>query len=77
MNKLNLIIDYHSNVFTPDKRVYPSYADAEDFIERKVEKLADALWDIEEICGSNSKKGQINCRHFNGAEITIKWEQEL
>ena len=53
---------------------FENYSDAEDLIERKVERMADRGWNVTELRGSNSKNGRIECTHDNEADIfIIKW----
>jgi hypothetical protein len=57
---------------------YATYADAEDWIERKVERLCDKGWQASEIKGSNSQAGAIELTHDNEADvIVIQWSMEL
>jgi len=53
------------------KREFSSYSDAEDFIEKRCEKLANNGWDLSELSGSNSLKGSIECTHDYEADILL------
>lgn len=53
---------------------YDSYSDAENYIERRCESLADRGWELNELSGSNSERGTIECTHDNEADILlIEW----
>lgn len=74
MNMLKLTISRPNTIGTTFEREYDSYNDAEDFIERKVEKLADDDWEVTELKGSNSKAGTIEATHDNVADsVIIEW----
>ena len=56
-------------------REFEGYAEAEAFIERKWERLADLNWKVSELKGSSSREGSIECTHDHEADVLIiTWE---
>lgn len=54
---------------------FDSYADAEETIERRCERLADRGWELSELSGSTTRKGTIECTHDGEADVMlIRWE---
>lgn len=71
---LKLKIERPNTVGVTYENEYDNYAEAEDFIERRVEKLCDQGWEASELASSNSLDGIIELTHDNHADvILIKW----
>jgi hypothetical protein len=53
---------------------FDSYADAEELIERRCERLADKGWELDELKGSDSRNGCIEATHDDEADVLlIRW----
>jgi len=72
---LKLQVIRPNTIGTTLTREFENYNAAEDYIERHVERLADAGWKISELTDSTSKQGCIECVHDDQADILlIQWE---
>lgn len=72
---MKLTIERPNTIGVTFTREYECYSDAEEFIERKCEQLADNGWELTELKGSNPKQGCIEAIHDNEADILlIQWE---
>lgn len=55
---------------------FDSYADAEETIERRCERLADRGWELSELRGSTSRGGTIEATHDHEADVLlISWRE--
>jgi hypothetical protein len=53
---------------------FDSYAECEELIERRCERLADQGWELSELKGSDSRNGTIECTHDDQADVLlIQW----
>ena len=72
---LKLSIIRPNTIGTTLAKEFDDYGSAEDYIERRVEKLADSGWNVTELKGSTSQEGCIECVHDDVADILlIQWE---
>ena len=73
---LKLQIVRPNTIGTTVTKEFENYSAAEDYIERKVERLADNGWECTELQGSNSNEGAIECTHDYKADILIiQWSK--
>ena len=71
---IRLTIERPNTIGTTYEKEYASYSDAEEFIERRVERLCDKGWEATEIL-SSTKEGSICLTHDDAADcIIIRWE---
>jgi hypothetical protein len=72
--RFNLTISRPNTIGVTWSREYDSYADAESFIERKVERWTNKGWEASELSGSNSEQGCIELTHDEEADsILVHW----
>jgi hypothetical protein len=71
---LKLTLSRPSTVGTILTKRFDSYSSAEDYLERKVESLADKGYECSELTGSNSRNGTIECvSDFEADILVIEW----
>ena len=71
---LRLRIIRPNTVGTTFEKEFEDYTDAEEFIERKCEYLADHGWNLDELSKSTALAGTIEATHDEIADsLLIKW----
>lgn len=72
---IRLTVERPNTIGVTQTRDYDSYSEAEEWIERQAERLADKGWDLHELSGSGSRSGTIECTHDDVADVLlISWE---
>lgn len=72
---IRLTVERPNTIGVTQTREYDSYSEAEEWIERQAERLADKGWELSELRGSTSREGTIECTHDHHADVLlITWE---
>lgn len=72
---LKLTIERPNTLGVTHSAEYENYAQAEAFIELRVERLCDKGWQASEFADSTSERGIIELTHDDVADsIVIQWE---